>query len=1078
MNEAIVAANTYLPQKLWFRKKLGKNSVSQVKYPGHILGRPILVGQTISECGKQILVSDKRIAKMPAGIDDVLWVRNAETQEWCLKTEFNDPKWDEIIQRRRAASDNLKGKFTFVEEERNGDGRILIYGLRPPQIGAIYSVLGRWKMSSDLATIVMPTGVGKTDSMIALMAIVRPRCLLVVVPTDALRSQLAEKFLTFGVLTQFGLLPRDVAYPVVGVLHSGFENEAEIRTFCDCCNVIVTTMPLLGTFSDLDQKVLASCCSHLFIDEAHHVKATTWNRLRARFDGKPILQFTATPYRNDGQHVDGPVVFDYPLRKAQQEGYFKKIVLKELWDYVDPEQAVARTAIEQLKADLAAGFDHIVMARSSNIAKAETLLALYEGLGPEFCPVVVHSKLTSTDLNTRLDQLRTRKSRIAICVAMFGEGFDFPELKIAALHDIHQSLAVTIQFTGRFTRSNPQVGVATIVVNRANTEVDDSVRELYAQGGGADWNDVLTKLTEGATEAQIVKETFYKSFSGKSLAVPIHDVKPRMSTVVYRTKVAKWNPWSVEKLPLKDDMEGDLSVSLSENTAFFMTLTRTSVEWADVAALTNEVYDLYALFWDSQTRLLYINSSNNASVHEDIAKAVGGDDVELIHGVEAFKVMHGIKRLLLRNMGLNDRLRRSVRFMMFTGTDIQGYLDSAQAYGKEKTHVFGDGFNGTSRVTVGTSKKGRIWSWREAQDLLEWKKWCREIGAKLIDPTIDPDSFLQESFIPEDITKPPDLYPISIEWPDELYERSEDSMAVEFDGRRIPFFDVGLDLLNPAPGAPIRFKVFTDETAAAYELKFIEGKVAYQPTERDPSFWIGRRSLRLSEFFSVSHPIVRYEKDCFSKGDQLLRPRLRRLYTFNTQKILTWNWDGIDLTKESQTIAKREDSIQRRTIETVTCQTWDREYEIVFDDDAAGEAADVVCISSSKGKLEVDLFHCKYSKGKPGERVKDLYEVCGQAQRSIKWRENIERLFLHLLNREKDRMRKTGVSRFERGTFKQLQEIRIVARALVPEFRVFIVQPGLSKAQVSDDQRELLGTTELYLYETLGIQFGVIASNN
>ena len=35
------------------------------------------------------------------------------------------------------------------------------------------------------------------------------------------------------------------------------------------------------------------------------------------------------------------------------------------------------------------------------------------------------------------------------------------QLKIAALHDIHQSLAVTIQFTGRSTRTNPMVGPAT-----------------------------------------------------------------------------------------------------------------------------------------------------------------------------------------------------------------------------------------------------------------------------------------------------------------------------------------------------------------------------------------------------------------------------------------------------------------------------------------------------------------------------------------------------------------------------------------------------------------------------------------
>jgi len=39
-----------------------------------------------------------------------------------------------------------------------------------------------------------------------------------------------------------------------------------------------------------------------------------------------------------------------------------------------------------------------------------------------------------------------------------------------------------------------------------------------------------------------------------------------------------------------------------------------------------------------------------------------------------------------------------------------------------------------------------------------------------------------------------------------------------------------------------------------------------------------------------------------------------------------------------------------------------------------------------------------------------------------------------------------------------------------------IVQPGLSKAQVSREQLELLSVTETYLMETYRLPFGVIAS--
>ena len=615
-------------------------------------------------------------------------------------------------------------------------------------------------------------------------------------------------------------------------MKSRFESTTEMKVFCEASNVIVTTMPLLGTFDDDWQTKLASHCSHLFIDEAHHVRAVTWSRLRGHFSGKPCFQFTATPYRNDGQHVDGRIIFNYPLARAQQEGYFNKIVLKELWEPVDSDEAVAKAAIAQLKEDLARGLDHIVMARTAKITKAESLKTIYDHLAAEYSPVVVHSDLKRADLNTRMSLLRERKSRVAICVSMFGEGFDFPELKIAALHDIHQSLAVTIQFAGRFTRNNPRVGQATVVVNRADAEVNDSVRELYAQGEGADWNRVLRKLTEGATNVQIEKEEFYDSFGTVAAAVPIQNVTPKMSTVVYQTQ-QKWNPWAVEELPLAKHLQGELSVSVKESLAFFVILTSSGVEWAEAEQFVDRRYDLFAFHWDSDTKLLYINSSDNSSVHEGLAKAVGGDDVQLITGTQVFRVLDGINRLTLRNMGLNDRLRRSVRFVMYTGSDIKSFLEDSDTHGKEKTHVFGDGFNGTSRVTMGTSKKGRVWSWKEAKDLLDWKTWCKGVGAKLLDSSIKPDAFLEDSMIPEDISATPDLYPLFIEWPDELYRRPEESIFVENGKASVPFFNVGIDLVDPAPKTPIQFAVHSEHFSAVYQMRFVGGKAIYVREEGD-----------------------------------------------------------------------------------------------------------------------------------------------------------------------------------------------------------------------------------------------------
>jgi superfamily II DNA or RNA helicase len=46
----------------------------------------------------------------------------------------------------------------------------------------------------------MPTGTGKPETMLSVLDSSPSRKVLVVVPTDALRTQLADKFLTLGVL--------------------------------------------------------------------------------------------------------------------------------------------------------------------------------------------------------------------------------------------------------------------------------------------------------------------------------------------------------------------------------------------------------------------------------------------------------------------------------------------------------------------------------------------------------------------------------------------------------------------------------------------------------------------------------------------------------------------------------------------------------------------------------------------------------------------------------------------------------------------------------------------------------------
>jgi len=166
-----------------------------------------------------------------------------------------------------------------------------------------------------------------------------------------------------------------------------------------------------------------------------------------------------------------------------------------------------------------------------------------------------------------------------------------------------------------------------------------------------------------------------------------------------------------------------------------------------------------------------------------------------------------------------------------------------------------------------------------------------------------------------------------------------------------------------------------------------------------------------------------------------------------------------------------KDSVQFRAIEELR----KRNFTVLFDDDDSGEAADIIGIMEHESSVDVELYHCKYSsETSPGARITDLYEVCGQAQKSVRWMENPTSLFTHMLAREPREYRGRTGTRFDTGTADDLWRVREKSRRTRVNLTVFVVQPDVSRAQISRSQLELLGVTETYLKETFMVSFGAI----
>jgi len=126
---------------------------------------------------------------------------------------------------------------------------------------------------------------------------------------------------------------------------------------------------------------MAKHFTHLFLDEAHHVAAPTWQRIKASFADKRILQMTATPFRRDGKRVDGKIIYNYPMGLAQRAGFFRTIGFSPIEEMGEEESdhAIATKAIQILRSDLKKGLDHLVLARADSVTRADKLEQCMQG---------------------------------------------------------------------------------------------------------------------------------------------------------------------------------------------------------------------------------------------------------------------------------------------------------------------------------------------------------------------------------------------------------------------------------------------------------------------------------------------------------------------------------------------------------------------------------------------------------------------------------------------------------------------------------------------------------------------------
>lgn len=992
-------------------------------------------------------------------------------RRWIKHPLFQDKTPEDVV-------DSWKDKFKFIKEDETQN----IKGLRPPQIGALYSILAHLQNPEDKAIIVMPTGTGKTETMLATLISNCCSRILISVPSDSLRTQISNKFISLGLLKEFGIVDPSCLNPLVGIINHGFANELDLQEFTSKCNVVISTIHLLTGLSQASKALLNNIFSHFFVDEAHHSEADTWKELISKFNKEKVFLFTATPFRNDGKNLQGKIIFNFSLRKAQEQKYYKTINYLPIREYKKDvaDEKIAEQAVKQLKLDIEAGHNHIIMARCMSKPRAREVIKYYEKY-PEHNPVVIYNGVPS--LADKMEAIKRGEHSIIVCVNMLGEGFDLPALKIAAIHDERQSLPITLQFIGRFTRTSyDQLGNASFVTNIAYPPLHEELDQLYARN--ADWNILLPRLSENATQKEINIREFLDGFDNLDESIiPFAQINPALSTIIFRNTTNEWKPGQQHWEEIFSNYEHVFSDSNHTDTLVIVLGKIEKIEWGNFEAVQNLRWDIIILHWDLRPNInrIFLNTSlKGFSAKDLIDKIFAEGSSTQITGMGVFRIFNNVNRLSLFNVGARKGMGQDITFQSYFGKAVQDGIKLLEQGTVVKNNIFGVGFKEGEKASLGCSVKGKIWSYQRG-NLDELIKWCKEIGQIVEDETIDPNVVLQHTLSIEKISIRPAIMPILIDWNPDMYENIESRYQIAINGTITDFANLELNLTNPTTDQDLIFSVDTTDDSVQFKLEIgvnAGGESFYKITQIGNAQCLltySTTSIDLAQFFQSTPPTIWFADNSQLFGNLYVKQK-NQPSVFSTDSILSDNWQGVDIGKESQDIAPYiTDSIQYYFIDKIKA-----DFQLIYDDDGKGEIADIIGINDLDTSIDVHLYHLKYAKnGVVGNDIENFYQVCGQAQKSLKWKHKDGREFFnHLFRRKEKSLNGNTCNRLIKGTEQELEQLaEQVKWTKAIKFHIYIVQPSLSKANPSQDILLLLGNVEHYLATVGNITLKVYSSN-
>lgn len=986
-----------------------------------------------------------------------------------------------------------------IPEETSGSP-----GFRRCQLGALWAVRSHFTVSDVPALLSLPTGSGKTAVMIALAFALAARRVFVLTPSALIRRQTRNKFRSLRLLRSIHALPEGLEAPEVLEVTTERQSEEDWRELLKHDVVIAhpaTVSPRSGAEDGgvvpPPPEVFGSGSGEggqvspgfdlVFIDEAHHSPAKTWNNFLKLIHGARVVCLTATPFRRDRKRIRARLIYNYPIPRAVEDGIYRTVrfIPVEDPDPVRRDYLLAEKALDVFKEERRKNPEAAVIIKAKTIRHATELDEVYRSVGWRDLGII-HSKRPPNVNANVVDRVHTRRRKEKrleplagfISVAMGGEGLDIPNLKMAVFHETPQTLPYTVQLIGRVSRVEDGQADEAILIADPGVAKGSEVQSLYSSDDG--WKQMLPQLFQ-----EYLREGRFYPEAGSHLAdlawLAADDLQPYLSVRLYHG----WVPPMPDATPFTDPRElDDSEIELEvydrrENMAVAITARWEVPRWTTNRALETAHYDLHVFY--AVDSLLFESTTS-----ERICQAIRG---KIVKEDRYDRAGHYLIRRCLSDasgsnyhmVGLKNQSGISgaiPQYKTYLGAGVQAALRRADGRAFGAGHAMMSKNGETRGIAVGSS---RIWS-TGRRDLDQFRAWCDRL-AELISQSADgPIPHVEDKLM---VPRPVDEYPEGAEPVailfDDVYWRSV-GVEVYIDGEPMAddplcrFTDWRLDRENGT--ATTTLEVRDPATSELVRELPLEHRLGGRPfwkllsDERvdiviDPGPAERDYSGPLERFLQDFPPLIVLSNGATLRNNVLFEPKIQS-QRLDRELVEAKSWKDTDLKKEARSPEDEYKlNVLQRTIEIIREELNLGTEDLLVTDDRANEVADLVLIRWSLRK--VIFFHCKYkvSAGrKPGASRHDVSELADQGVRTGHW------IWAgNLLDRLSERVK--GLSKMVHG---RARKLRSLAKAFYPDqwrYEVVLVQPGLSRAKLLDQpspsQAEQL---LLMLYDRITADYG------